>query len=291
MIKLLSKYLLLLSISLNLFFIGKSQDYSKYNTDTINQIDNANKKEGWWVFFFNETLKNIKKEGLYVNSWKQGVWRTYYSNGNIKSKITYKNSRPDGYAKIYYESGKISEEGIWKGIKWVGKYKFYHENGKIAYDWNFDNNGRRSGTQKYYHKNGKLRIIGDWQEGKENGVIKQYDEKGNLKSEKIFAEGEFNKETSKFYAKKRVSVDEIPDDTNATISKEHINKTTNKNKYEIFDGNGHHILYNAYNKIDREGKFSNGRLINGKRYYYNSDRKKIKTIIYENGRIKKAIRH
>jgi len=291
MIKSLSKYILLLSITINLFFIAKSQDYSTYNTDTINQLDNANKKQGWWVYFFDKTLKNIKKEGLYVSGWKQGVWRAYYSNGNIKSKITYKNSRPNGYAKIYYESGKLSEEGVWKGTKWVGEYKFYHENGKKAYDWNFDSNGKRSGTQKYYHDNGKLRIIGDWQAGKENGVIKQYDEKGNLKSEKIYAEGEFNKKSSKFYAKKRVSIDDIPDDTNATISKKPIEKTNTEKKYKVFDGNGRHILYNAYKKVDREGVFSNGRLINGKRYYYNSDGKRIKTIIYENGRIKEVIRH
>jgi len=290
MIKSISKYLLLLSIILNLFFIGKSQDYNSYNTDTINKLDKVNKKYGWWVFFFDKTSKKIKKEGLYVSNRKQGIWRTYYSNGNIKSIITYKNSRPNGYAKIYYESGNLSEEGIWKGTKWVGEYKFYHENGKKAYDWNFDGNGKRSGTQKYYHKNGKLRIIGDWQDGKENGIIKEFDEKGALKSEKIYAEGEFNEKTSKFYAKKRVSVEEIPDDTNATISKEHIEKNTNK-KYEVFDGNGNHKLYNAFKKIDREGEFKNGKLINGKRYYYNSIGKKIKTIIYENGRIKKVIRH
>ena len=290
MIRHLLKYLLLLSIFFNVFFIANSQVLSNYNADTINRKNSENKKYGWWVILFKNQEDKINKEGPYANNRKQGIWKSYYLSGVVKSEITYNNNRPNGYAKIYYETGKLSEEGIWKGTKWVGEYKFYHENGKKAYEWNFNNNGKRSGTQKYYHSNGKLRIIGDWKEGKENGVIKEYDEKGSLKSEKIYAAGEFNENSSKFYAKKEVSVDEIPDDTNATISKVHIEKTNTVKKYEVFDGNGNHKLYNAYKKVDREGEFRNGKLINGKRYYYNSEGKLIKTIIYENGRINKIIR-
>ncbi|RLD83298.1 MAG: hypothetical protein DRJ07_06910 [Bacteroidetes bacterium] len=279
-----------------IFFIGLvpivvGQSYKIYNNDTINRMDKNKRKNGFWIYFSKKDESKIEKEGNFVNNRKRGIWKTYYPNGVLKSEITYVNSRPNGYAKIYYKNGKLSEEGIWKGTKWVGKYNYYHENGKKAYEWSFNDKGKRSGVQKYYYESGKLRIEGDWQEGKENGVIKEYYEEGGVKSEKLFAAGEFNAGSSKFFAEKKVTVDDIPDDTNATISKEHITKENNNKEYQVFDGNGQHKLYNAFKKIDREGEFKNGKLMNGKRYYYNSDGKLIKTVLYENGRVVKTIRN
>ncbi|MBN1252973.1 MAG: toxin-antitoxin system YwqK family antitoxin [Bacteroidales bacterium] len=288
--KALFKYILLIFISLNFLLVANSQGVIN-NSDTINRLDANKNKYGWWIYLYTNETKKIEKEGNFVNNKKHGIWKSYYLNGNLKSEITYINNRPNGYAKIYYETGKLSEEGIWQGTKWVGKYNFYHENGEKAYEWSFNEKGKRSGIQKYYYPSGKLRIEGDWREGKENGVIKEYDEKGSLKSEKFFAAGQFNEKSSKFYAEKKVSVDEIPDDTNATISKEHIDNENNENSYEVFDGNGNHKLYNAFKKIDREGEFRNGKLIDGKRYYYNSDGLLIKTVIYKNGRITEVIKN
>ena len=285
-------------VKLSIFFIfivgqsliAQGQSYEIFNNDTINRVDQNNRKYGYWVYFSKTESKKIEKEGNYVNNRKSGIWKTYYPSGVLKSEITYVNNRPNGYAKIYYKNGKLSEEGIWKGTKWVGKYNYYYENGKKAYEWSFNDNGKRSGVQKYYYESGKIRIEGDWQDGKENGVIKEYYEKGGVKSEKLFAAGSFNANSSKFYAEKKVKVEDIPDDTNATISKEHITKENPNKTYKAFTGNGQHKLYNAYKKIDREGEFRNGKLINGKRYYYNSDGNLIKTVIYENGRVIKTIR-
>jgi len=266
------------------------QSFKIHNNDTINLVDANNKKQGKWIYFFKSKPTLIEKEGVYKDNRKKGVWKTRYLNGNLKSEITYKNNRPDGYAKIYYENGKVSEEGIWRGTKWVGKYNFYHENGKKAYEWSFNESGKRSGIQKYYYKDGKLRIKGDWIDGKENGVITEYYADGNVKSEKHFASGQFKAVSSKFYAEKKVSVEDIPDDTNATISKEHIEKNNNQNSYQAFNGNGHHKLYNAFKKVDREGEFRNGKLMDGKRYYYNSEGILIKTIVYKKGRVAEVIK-
>lgn len=270
---------------------GYSQSFKIYQNDTINRIGEDKKKFGNWIYFFKNNPEMIEKEGVFESNRKTGVWKTYYENGKLKSEITYKNNRPNGYAKIYYENGNISEEGIWKGTKWVGDYKFYHENGKKAYEWKFNESGKRTGEQKYFYEDGSLRIKGDWIDGKENGVITEYYENGNVKSEKHFAAGEFNESSSKFFAEKKVSVEDIPDDTNATISKKHIEETNQENTYKAFDGNGYHKLFNAYKKVDREGEFKNGKLIDGKRYYYNADGILIKTIVYKDGRVEEVIRN
>jgi len=284
-------------IIITLFYLGMfpfgsvSQSFEIYQNDTINRTDANNKKQGNWIYFFKNDKTQIEKEGVYENNRKTGIWKTYYLNGNLKSEITYLNNTPNGPAKIYYENGKLSEEGIWKGTKWVGGYNFYHENGNKAYEWSFNEDGKRTGEQKYFYEDGKLRIKGDWIDGKENGVITEYYADGNVKSEKHFAEGQFNAGPSKFYAEKKVSVDDIPDDTNATTGKKHIETNDNtENAYQAFDGNGFHKLYNAFRKIDREGEFRNGKLMTGKRYYYNSEGELIKTMVYKNGQVIEIIK-
>jgi antitoxin component YwqK of YwqJK toxin-antitoxin module len=272
-----------------LSFSGKGQSYELYRNDTINRTGANGKKYGRWVYFFNGNKQKIEKEGKYESDRKTGIWKTYYENGNLKSEITYINNIADGYAKIYYENGKISEEGTWKGIKWVGKYLFYHENGNKAYEWSFNDQGKRTGEQKYYHENGKLMIKGDWIDGKENGVISEYDSNGNLKSEKVFASGAMNEKSSKFYATKKVSVSEIPDDTNAT-SKSSNNENQVQNSPDTFTGNGSYRFYNSLKKVEREGDFRNGKLIDGKKYYYNADGKLIKTEIFVNGKVSEIIK-
>ncbi|OQX96766.1 MAG: hypothetical protein B6I20_14055 [Bacteroidetes bacterium 4572_117] len=266
------------------------QSFKMHNGDTINRIDNNNKKQGYWVIFSATNPKAIETEGNYVNNRKNGVWKSYFPSKRLKSEITFVNNRPNGYAKIFYENGKVSEEGIWKGTKWVGKYNFYHKNGNKAYEWSYGDDGKRTGIQKYYYESGKLRIEGDWQDGKENGTITEFYENGDIKSKKNFAAGKFNTKTSKFYTKQKQKTDNITNNTNTTIEKDNTEENENKT-YKLFDGNGQHKLYNAYKKIDREGEFLNGKLVSGKRYFYGADGKLMKTAIYENGRVIKTIRN
>ncbi len=282
--------IILLLISFFFLNAGIGQTFQLYKSDTVNQTRADRVKFGKWIYFFKEMPDKIEKEGIYENNRKSGIWKTYYQNGKLKSEITYKDNKPDGYAKIYYENGKVSEEGYWKGTKWVGEYFYYHENGNKAYEWSFNESGKRTGVQKYYHENGKVRISGEWIDGKENGVISEYDTNGNIRSEKAFDAGNIDVASSKFYAQKKVSVDEIPDDTNATVGKKPIETNDNQNSYQSFNGNGNFKLYNALKKVDREGEFVGGKLINGKKYYYTTDGVLIKTEVYENGRVTEIIR-
>lgn len=284
------KYTILALLVIAFVITGYGQSFEIYKSDTINRSLAGNIKTGKWLTFFTDAPNQVETEGVYENNRKTGMWKSYYKNGKLKSEITYVNNRPDGYAKLYYENGKLSEEGLWKGTKWVGQYKYYHENGNKAYEWNFNEEGKRAGVQKYFHENGKLRIQGDWIDGKENGIITEYDTNGNIRSEKVFAEGAFNESSSKFYAQKKVVVEDIPEDTNATVSKNQSDSNQTQTSYQAFDGNGFFKLYNAMKKLDREGEFRSGKLINGKKYYYNPDGKLIKTEVYVNGRVSEVIK-
>jgi len=61
---------------------------------------------------------------------------------------------------------------------------------------------------------------------------------------------------------------------------------TNQNKdIGVFTGNGHNVTYTKDRKIEREGDWKDGKLIDGKRYYYDESGKLTKTSVYKNGNI------
>ncbi|GAB4277955.1 MAG: hypothetical protein Kow0068_01330 [Marinilabiliales bacterium] len=264
---------------------------SAQDTDTLNRVDENNMKQGYWVIY-DETNTYKVEEGRYQNNRKVGVWKGYYPNGNIKHEITFVNGRADGYAKFYYEDGKVSEEGIWKGNKWVGDYKYYHPNGKPAYEWKFNENGKRTGEQKYYYDNGNLMIEGNWDNGKEKGLIKEYYADGSLKSEKYFNDGKLDTNQVRIYKKDNNSntTNNNSNDNNYKIIRENNNNSDTPVGY--FNGTGNHTTYKivaGQKKVDREGYFQDGKLINGKKYTYDSNGKLVKTTIYQNGVINNIV--
>jgi antitoxin component YwqK of YwqJK toxin-antitoxin module len=190
------------------------------------------------------------------------------------------------HSKFYYPTGVLNEEGIWKGNKWVGQYKFYHPNGNTSYDWSYNEQGKREGTQKYYHENGKVMIEGDWKDGKESGILKEYDETGKLIAEKNFADGKLDASSVKIYSSSTNT------NTNNTTNVVNDNEThvvvkdnTQNANVGVFDANGYNVTKTKFGKVDREGQFQNGRLMDGKRYFYDEEQKLIKTNIYKNGNV------
>lgn len=132
-----------------------------WGQDTINQTDSAGLKQGQWLIKNDSKRPDYSKDaiiekGQYVNNKKEGLWTTYYPNGNIKMELTYMNNRPDGYCKLYYENGCINEEGIWKNNRWdTATYKLYGDAdscGKIMpsnHKFKFNETGKREGEQVY----------------------------------------------------------------------------------------------------------------------------------------------
>jgi len=252
----------------------------------INKKDANGLKQGKWIFYYDDAKTQIKQEGEYKDNKKTGVWKAYYSSGKAKSEITYVKNKPNGYAKFYYENGNVSEEGIWKGNKWTGEYKYFHKNGNPSYVWHYNESGKRTGEQKYYHENGKIMIEGNWQDGKEQGTIKEYDKTGKLIAEKTFNDGKMDETSVKIYDNKTKTNNNTSSTNNDTkVVTKNNNTTTKPKEVGYFDGNGFHTVYNKYKLVDREGEFKNGKLISGKRYYYNPDKTLKKTVIYNNGNI------
>lgn len=276
----MTKWFLTIAV-LFISFCGFSQTSQTFEGKTVNVRDVENKKQGSWVKL--DKSGKLVEKGNYTNNKKEGIWIGYYTSGKIKHEITYKNNRADGPAKFYYEDGKISEQGIWKVNKWVGGYKYYHENGSLAYDWNYNESGRRTGEQKYYYSDGSLRIHGDWTDGKKKGVLTELHPDGSIKSEMNFIDGKVDVSSIKEY-----QIAEKPTKRQVASNTQKV-ESTKKENVGAFTQTGYYKTYNEFKKIDREGDFVNGKLMDGKRYFYNDNGDLTRTLIYKVGKAVKVI--
>lgn len=275
-----------------------AQNFIVSDGDTINYTDANNNKQGFWK------IEEANTEGYYVNNQKDGIWKSFYKNGNIKSEITYSTGKKRGFAKVFYEDGQIAEEGTWMEDKWTGKYKSYYRNGKLSYVWNYNEKGNRCGYQKYFYENGNIKIEGEWANGKESGLVKEYYPNGFLKSKKVFCDGKCEKSQIKCFREKDsvhendiVVKNNIPNDEIA-IKKDSLHTFENKeiapiktDTIKTFTGTGKHILYNKNKDPEKEGDFVDGVLINGKHYFYDKNNILIKTAIYKFGKLVEVIQN
>jgi antitoxin component YwqK of YwqJK toxin-antitoxin module len=261
-----------------------SYSLSFAQNDTINRIDEQNQKQGYWATYSEDSLK-ILEEGFYKDNVRVGVWKQYLEDGTISSEITYVDDEPNGYAKIYYPNGNIAEEGIWRSDVWIGEYKAYHQNGQLIYKWNFNEQGLRTGKQEYFHDNGAVMISGNWDKGNESGVVTRFDEKGEVILEQTYNNGIINPELTVEYVK-----DENPIETEIKQIPvlESEKDTIVRKDLELFNGTGDQKLYDTKHRLTQDGYFENGRLMKGKKYYYNSESEIVKVEIYNQGKLYKA---
>ena len=261
-----------------LFFSSKAQN------DTLNQFDDRQIKQGYWILKFENTDQTLE-EGRYVDGQRQGLWKQYLDNGVLSSEITYVEDEPYGRIKIYYPNGKVAEEGTWRNEVWVGEYISYYKNGHINYKWNFTEDGKRTGIQEYYHENGNKMISGNWENGAEAGVIKRFNEQGELIEEQTFNNGKINPELT---VKHQVKQDVITVEPEVKVLTE-VKDTVKPEKRKLFDTTGDTKLYDKDRRLWKEGYFENGKLIKGKRYFYNKENILVKTQIYKEGKVFKTI--
>jgi len=96
-------------------------------------------------------IKVYQKEGIYQNGEREGLWISWYGNGQKLSERNYRNGEA---------------EGLW--ISW-------HPNGQKASEGNY-RNGKKDGIWTYWYENGQKHIEGNYVNGVKKGlwVIYEY---------------------------------------------------------------------------------------------------------------------
>lgn len=256
-------------------------------SDTLQQIDPAGKRQGWWILYGKDKKdpnfppENKWQEGKYKDSQKIGVWTEYFPSGTKKSELTFVNNRPNGHAVMYNDNGKKAEEGTWVGTRWVGDYKLYYDDGTPRQSFNYSQLGQREGTQTYTHPNGKVAITVDMKGGKEQGWKKEYDEKGNLIRETFFADGVIDPAKTKVYDTPKPTL--APEEKEPKADAKVVSDPNFKPNKGTFNGEGDWILYKN-GQITMKGTFHSKKLVNGEERIYNNNGLLIQIKLFKDGK-------
>ena len=113
------------------------QPISKYDTIVYKRIirfDNDNRLYHVEDYFDNGQIqmkgtyssfdKTIKENYWcnYKNNTKQGLYQTWYKNGNPESRYNYMDGKKNGLCEEFYSNGQISDRGYWIPGEYQRKY-------------------------------------------------------------------------------------------------------------------------------------------------------------------------
>ena len=267
--------------------VSAAQSTVVATTDTLNRLDEAGLKQGWWRILAPRKDKpgyndgQLIEEGRYANNKRAGLWKRYWPNGKTMSEITYVGGVPRGDYHTYYPDGRSEEQGSWDLDRNTGTFKRWHPNGQLAQEFLFNEYGVRDGVQKYFHENGQLEVEVNIKEGREDGTLKRYYPNGDLQQVAQFNGGVINEANSK-YIKPVHKVESVKPDASAPAAPERrADETTN---VAMFRANGTNTLYDKQLRLSQQGEFKEGRLWNGKYYRYNTSGLLYRIEVYKQGR-------
>jgi len=141
----------------------------------INQYNTEGHKEGLWQTFF--ANGEVKWEGTYTDGKRDGYFKTYNETGSLLTIEKYINdvlqNNPPELATLetkttYFSNGNVKTEGPYKDNKPVGLHRTYNEDGTIAKVDVFDSG--RVMAEGVLDSLGRQQ--GDWKEFYETGEIK-----------------------------------------------------------------------------------------------------------------------
>lgn len=255
--------------------------------DTLNQVDEMGRKNGYWKVVAPKAEKpgypdgTLIEEGGYKGGKRVGTWKRYWPNGKLMSEVTYRMGIPRGGYKTYYPNGRVEEEGDWDLDRNIGAFKRWHPNGRLAQDFTFNAVGVRDGEQKYYHENGRLAVEVTVKEGREQGTLKRYTPAGELQQVAVFNNGVIDPARSRYLKPVPeagdVEVDPQAEPAPAVLPTERTNAV-------IFRENGYNTLYDKQLRITQQGEFKDGRLWDGRRYSYDANGLLARIQVYKGGR-------
>lgn len=106
---------------------------------------------------YNENNTNVVN-GIVFDIYEKpinGIYKTYYTNGNVKMEMSAKNGIPDGEGQFYDENGNLQYSGTFEQGKINGKFYQYYEDGNVHNELNYIN-GIQSGAQILYDAKGQI---------------------------------------------------------------------------------------------------------------------------------------
>lgn len=278
------------NLRLTLCFLIFSAGFSFAQNDTINQLDTLGRRQGYWIITENFTAANgfpteaKVEEGRYIDNSKEGYWTTYYKDGETpRLKGEYEYNCPNGNFKKYYDNGILKEEGIYTSHHYFGTLKRYYPSGELKYLGKFNEEGKEIDTVLYLLKDGcKEFMLVHYPDGKKN-LYHYYLDNCNV------IEDSLTGETGVICTTKRTDDSEYFGE-NWMLNKQRPKisvRNSKGNKEEYSDAALCHLdngkIYNTLDEIIFEGNCKDGKVWDGKMYFYDKDGILLNIEIWRNG--------
>lgn len=85
--------------------------------EVVNQLNQAGQKHGPWEIYQDSVLIS---RGSYLNGLPEGLWTSWYENGQMKEEGHYKEGLKTGMWVEWYDDGEIMWKGEWEdGLRQV----------------------------------------------------------------------------------------------------------------------------------------------------------------------------
>jgi len=111
-------------------------------------------KDSIWNYYSDKPGNKLVAIEVYKNNSKDGVWTTFYPNGQVAEKITYQNGKQNGAWKQYFEDGSLKfKVDVSNGEK-EGLFTAYYPGGVVSISGTYKN-GNKNGTWMYFDENAR----------------------------------------------------------------------------------------------------------------------------------------
>ena len=158
-------------ISLLILLIGCSTSQKEYDINHIVKLNGVYVKEindeivNGEVF---QVVDDMKVPiGKMKNGKKDGLWTSWYENGQKESEETFKDGDYDGLWTKWHRNGQKKREGTWKGWNRIGLHTEWYENGQKKSEETYKDGKSIERTSWSYHENGKKSQEWTFKDGKE----------------------------------------------------------------------------------------------------------------------------
>lgn len=255
--------------------------------DTLNQVDEQGRKQGWWQMSApgaggqDQEPGPVIEEGRYADGRRSGVWTRYWPSGALKSRINYVKGMPRGAYTLYHADGKPQEQGTWDLDRNTGAFKRWHANGKLAHEFLFDAYGTRDGQQKYYHENGQLAVDVTMVKGREEGTLTRHFPNGDIQETVELRNGTVEEGSFRSFTPRGPLAESAPAPEAVAAPARTAQETTNATD---FRADGYNTLYDRQHRLSQQGHYRKGRLWNGKVYKYDRNGILYRIEVYVDGR-------
>ena len=154
-------------------------------------VDEDNNTFNGWVKESHPN-QNLKSLGYLKNGQKQGLWISWYENGDKESDIEWDKDQYHGIFRYWFSNGKPKVVGQTQDGEVNGEWKNYYTNGQL--NAHSINEIGKLKSIKVWRDNGGICQESKVEEG--DGIFIEYDESGKPIRERIFKEGVEIKESS-----------------------------------------------------------------------------------------------